>query len=151
MKICIPGNIENSLIHYNRPDQSGPKRSDVTMLRIDSEHGSTLKQVLTASNGVKVVVDKTREICFVENVKFHIDEVKQLGAFVEIEAIDENGSIGEEKLLQQCKHWLKKLEIDDKSLIEQSYSDLILEKEKKEEDWMNKIKILIKPKKNAQL
>ena len=34
-------------------------------------------------------MDKKREIYFIHNVKFHIDNVKNLGTFIEIEAIDE--------------------------------------------------------------
>lgn len=37
-------------------------------------------------------------IYFIENVKFYVDEVENLGFFVEIEVIDREGDIGEEKL-----------------------------------------------------
>jgi adenylate cyclase class 2 len=122
------GNIETSLIHYKRDDQSGPKRSNVTMLRTNVDDAKQLKLVLIASNGVKVVVDKKREIFFVDNVKFHVDTVCELGNFVEIEAIDNDGTIGEAKLLEQCQQWLKKLKIEKQQLIENSYSDLLLAK-----------------------
>jgi adenylate cyclase class IV len=52
--------------------------------------------------------------------------VRGLGNFVEIEAIDEDGSIGSEKLHEQCKHYLKLLNISKEDLLENSYSDLIL-------------------------
>ena len=99
------GNIENNLIHYNRSNQAGPKRSEVTLYR--SEPGSTLKPLLTNALGIKVVVDKLRSIFFIDNIKFHIDQVETLGSFVEIEAIDKDGSIGEEKLLEQCLYYMK--------------------------------------------
>jgi len=120
------GNIENSLVHYDREDQSGPKQSNVTFYK--SVDKSALKEILTKALGVLVVVDKSREIYFIDNVKFHIDSVKDLGTFVEIEAIDSNGSIGKEKLTEQCQHYLDLFRISKEDLISNSYSDLLLEK-----------------------
>jgi len=85
-----------------------------------------LKDILSKSQGVLVVVDKQREILFIENVKFHLDIVQGLGSFVEIEAIDEDGTIGEAKLLEQCKAYLDLFGIQE--LIAYSYSDLVLRK-----------------------
>jgi len=62
------GNIENSLIHYNRPNQAGPKKSDYILYHPQPD--SSLKQLLTQANGILVVVDKLRSIYFIENVKF---------------------------------------------------------------------------------
>lgn len=45
-------------------------------------------------------MDKLREIYFIENVKFHLDVVKGLGTFGEIEAID-TGGIPVQKLREQ--------------------------------------------------
>jgi len=118
------GNIENNLIHYDRPDQTGPKQSSVLLYR--SEPGSNLKAILMKSLGVLVVVEKKREIYYIKNIKFHIDTVAGLGEFIEIEAIDEDGSIGSERLQEQCEQYLDKFYIDKKDLIDCSYSDLIL-------------------------
>lgn len=120
------GNIENFLIYYERENKEGPKQSDVMLFR--TELGSSLKPILLNSCGVLAVVDKTREIYFIGNIKFHIDIVKDLGAFVEIEAIDKNGTIGKEKLLEQCNEYLKLFNIPQSDLISVSYSDLLLQK-----------------------
>ena len=120
------GEIENHLIYYQREDIEGPKRSDVILFK--SNPKSSLKDILTKSLGVMVVVDKKREIYFVENVKFHIDDVKDLGIFVEIEAIDTSGEIGKDRLLEQCRYYMDLFEIDQQSLISVSYSDLLLQK-----------------------
>lgn len=119
------GNIENYLIYYERENKQGPKQSDIILFK--SAPGSSLKSVLVNSCGVLIVVDKKREIYFIDNVKFHIDTVKNLGTFVEIEAIDKDGSIGPEKLLAQCNKYLKLFNISDQDLIAVSYSDLLLE------------------------
>lgn len=118
------GNIENTLIHYHRPNQAGPKKSEVSLYRAQTD--STLKAVLTMALGILTVVDKKREIYFIENVKFHIDEVKGLGNFVEIEAIDEQNKISEEDLLGQCEHYMKLFGIASTDLLERSYSDMVL-------------------------
>src|SRR3990167_3880614 len=98
------GNIENFLVFYEREDKEGPKQSDVILFK--SDPNSSLKEILLTSLGALVIVDKQREIYFVENVKFHIDIVRSLGTFMEIEAIDSNGSFGKEKLLEQCQNYL---------------------------------------------
>lgn len=122
------GQIENYLIHYNRSDIEGPKQSDIVLYKSDIE--SNLKQILTKSLGVLVVVSKKREIYFIDNVKFHIDTVEKLGNFVEIEAIDTDGQIGKEKLLEQCNFYLNLLKINENDLIANSYSDLLIKKSK---------------------
>ncbi|HFB99950.1 MAG TPA: CYTH domain-containing protein [Phaeodactylibacter sp.] len=119
------GNIEHSLIQYHRPNQAGPKKSDYILYH--PQPNSSLKELLTKANGVLVVVDKFRSIYCIDNVKFHVDEVKDLGSFMEIEVIDMEDSKDEKKLLAQCQHYMSLLDISDNDLIKNSYSDLILE------------------------
>jgi len=120
------GNIENNLIQYNRPDQAGPKNSDFKLVKVPDAAG--LKAALTASLGIKVVVQKKREIYFIGNVKFHVDEVPGLGSFVEIEAgnIGVGAGFDQPALLQQCQHYMSELGIRDEDLIQVSYSDMLL-------------------------
>ena len=118
------GNIENHLIHYSRENKSGPKQSDV--LLYDSEPKSSLKSLLTRALGIFAVVDKEREIYFIDNVKFHIDSVKDLGTFIEIEAIATDGDISTEELKNQCDSYLKLFNISEEDLLSVSYSDLLL-------------------------
>jgi len=118
------GNIENSLIFYQRANEAGPRQSRVELARLAP--GGELRSVLAAAFGVKTEVKKAREIYFIENVKFHIDDVAGLGSFCEIEAIDETGSVGREKLLAQCGHYMETLGIARADLVDCSYSDLLL-------------------------
>lgn len=122
------GNIERALIHYDRPNQEGPKQSDVTLCPIPE--GVSPKEVLVRSHEVLAVVDKRRGIYFIDNVKFHVDEVEGLGSFVEIEAIDRTGAIGRERLMEQCQHYLRLLGINDVDLLAQSYSDMLMAKKR---------------------
>ncbi len=119
------GNIETTLIHYNRINQAGPKNSQVSLFKPEND-AAALHNVLKNAYGVKVVVDKKREIYFIDNVKFHIDTVKDLGHFVEIEAIDETGIFSLKELNGQCQFYMKYLNIHDRDLLEVSYSDMLL-------------------------
>lgn len=120
------GNIENALIHYRRTDIAGAKRSDVTLYPHAPHPG--LKDILAMTLGIRAIVDKKRNIYFIGNVKFHFDEVEGLGSFVEVEAIDSDGSLGMEQLKQQCDYYRDFLNIDPEQFIAESYSDLVLAK-----------------------
>lgn len=119
------GNIENNLIFYERTNQAGPKNSHFQLVKIEDAEG--LKEALTKSNGIKVVVKKKREIYFINNVKFHIDEVPGLGSFTEIEAGNKTADLSMEELKKQCDFYLKEFEIKQEDLIEVSYSDMLLQ------------------------
>jgi adenylate cyclase class 2 len=121
------GKIENALIHYQRSDQKGPKSSEVTLYPV--AESNLLRSLLEKALGIKVIVDKVREIYFIENVKFHIDIVSKLGNFVEIEAISNEGKIPLEKLQEQCNFYMSVLGVDEKDLLHNSYSDQLLETE----------------------
>lgn len=120
------GKIENYLILYQRENKKGPKQSNVVLFSFDPK--SSLREILIRAIGLLVVVDKKREIYFIDNVKFHIDKVKNLGTFIEIEAIDNDGTIGKEKLFKQCQFFLNLFKISQKDLFSVSYSDLLLQK-----------------------
>jgi adenylate cyclase class 2 len=122
------GSIERSLVHYARADHAAVKRSDVTLARLEAaptEAVDALHATLAAALGTVATVTKAREIRFVDNVKFHLDEVPGLGAFVEIEAIDLDGSRGEDRLRAQCEDWRIRLGIDVADLVAESYADLV--------------------------
>lgn len=121
------GDLENALIHYEREDRCGPKRSTVGLFA--NPRGSTLKGLLVDALGVDVVVDKRREIHLLANVKIHLDEVASLGTFVEIEAIDDDGTHSLEALRAQCEELMAALGIRHEDLLAVSYSDLLRGKE----------------------
>jgi predicted adenylyl cyclase CyaB len=118
------GTIENCLVYYQRQNHKGPKQSDVLLFPTSPE--SPLKIILTQSLSILAVVEKQREIYFIGNVKFHLDEVSRLGTFVEIEAIGSDGTQGRERLLQQCQSFMRLLRISPEDLVAESYSDLLV-------------------------
>lgn len=119
------GNIENNLIFYKRNNQPGPKQSDFQLVKF--EDGKALEHLLAEALGVKVVVDKKRNIYYLDNVKIHLDELEGLGTFVEIEASNINA---EDKTLddlhKQCEALMTAFDITEEDLIHNSYSDILL-------------------------
>jgi adenylate cyclase, class 2 len=118
------GNIENNLIFYQRTNKAGPKQSDFSLSPVRDP--ASLKEILKESLGIKVVVAKQREIFYIDNVKFHLDRVEQLGEFVEIEAGNKLADLSVEQLKQQCDYYMKLFEIQKEDLVEESYSDLLM-------------------------
>ena len=118
------GNIENNLIFYERADQAGPKNSHFHLVKVEDVTGLT--DVLIRSIGIKVIVRKKREIYYISNVKFHIDEVPGLGSFVEIEAGNILADFSQAQLKEQCDFYLKEFRIGEEDLIEVSYSDMLM-------------------------
>ena len=122
------GNIENSLINYDRENILGSKESQIILYQ--HEPNVALKNILTRQLGVKIQVDKKRKIYFIENVKFHFDVVENLGTFIEVEAIDSKEEFTIEELQNQCDKYFNFFELTEQNLIDKSYSDLILELKK---------------------
>ena len=67
-----------------------------------------------------------RAIFYVKNVKIHLDQIDELGQFVEIEARDETDTVPEAVLLEQCQYFMQKFNVKEEDLIQVSYSDMLL-------------------------
>lgn len=118
------GSIENNLIFYHREDVAGSKRSDIDLYPVnDSEKLLTL---LKHALGTIVTVDKKREIYWIDNIKIHLDTVDTLGTFLEVEAIDFDGTGSAEKLQQQCDSMQELFDITQDQMLDVSYSDMLL-------------------------
>jgi adenylate cyclase class IV len=70
-------------IYYHRPDVASPRVSDYSILSDDQAR----RRWGTHSLRPWLVVAKTRELWMIENVRIHLDEVEQLGSFIEFEAM----------------------------------------------------------------
>ncbi|MES1217897.1 MAG: class IV adenylate cyclase [Bacteroidota bacterium] len=118
------GVIENNLIYYERENQAAAKNSRFNLVKVDDAIG--LKEALIKSLGVKVIVIKKREIYYIKNVKFHIDEVPGLGSFVEIEAGNILADLTQAELKAQCDFYMKEFKIKIEDLVDVSYSDMMI-------------------------
>lgn len=120
------GNIENALIYYERSEQASARQSKIILY--EHRPSTALKEILIKLHGIRVIVEKVRRIYFIDQVKFHFDRVKGLGEFLEVEAIDRDGKIGEEQLQMQCRVFALFFDIAGEDYIGNSYSDMLLEK-----------------------
>lgn len=111
------------LIFYLREDLTGPKRSVYQKIPVDDAPG--LKNLLKRMQGIHLIIEKKREIYLYENVRIHLDEVKNLGNFVEFEAVMDDRYNDQDLETEKVNFLLKKLEIDEKDLISVSYENLI--------------------------
>jgi adenylate cyclase class IV len=70
-------------IFYHRPDRVSPKMSNYTMLTDDQARRRW------GTQGLKpwLAVNKTREVWLIGDVRIHLDQVDDLGIFIEFEAL----------------------------------------------------------------
>lgn len=124
------GNIESALIFYRRENAAKIRSSRVLLCEFsDTVQVQTLKKVLASALGVMVVVDKVREIYFVDNIKIHLDRVRGLGKFLEVEAFVKKGDLRRgRKQAEQIKELFGVLPDD---ILSHSYSDMILKRRSK--------------------
>lgn len=113
----------SELIAYHRPDDAEPAESAYVRATV-SEPGS-LAEALDAALGTVVVVSKRRQLFLWEGVRIHLDDVDELGSFVEFEAVlpdagDETTAAGKLARLRAS------LEIADDALVSVGYADLLL-------------------------
>jgi adenylate cyclase class 2 len=121
------GRLENSLIFYQRNNEAKARRSHVELMLLPRRN--SVRVILAGALGILAVVDKRREIYFVGNVKIHLDRVRGLGTFLEVEAMTRSGDI--KKVRAQAVKYQKLFAIPPEHIVPQSYSDLILEKPQK--------------------
>ncbi|MCL4145525.1 UNVERIFIED_CONTAM: hypothetical protein GTU68_049549, partial [Idotea baltica] len=110
------------LISYDRDNTSGPKKCDYRIYRTNSTN--ELEETLTHAYGVRGKVIKKRELYMLGRTRIHLDEVKDLGNFIEIEVVLEEGE-EEVKGVHTANELLKKLHIEDSDLIDCAYIDLL--------------------------
>ena len=109
------------LISYDRADQVGAKESHYQIVEISDP---VRVRQLKSQMGIHAVVTKRREIFLHHNVRIHLDEVSNLGTFLEFEAvlgrkIDEAAGRGQVDQLR------KEFGIQPVDLLATSYADML--------------------------
>ncbi|MGY8823391.1 MAG: class IV adenylate cyclase [Candidatus Latescibacterota bacterium] len=121
LKLRELGPDDGHLIFYRREDIAGPKRSDYEIAK--TEDPQAMRQMLSQIMGIWVEVEKTRQVWLWENVRIHLDEVKGLGQFVELEAVTEEQGVEESH--RRVETLMRALEITNDQLVEGSYGDML--------------------------
>jgi predicted adenylyl cyclase CyaB len=117
------GNIENLLTHYHREESEGKMRTTVFLY----ERNPAEELIRNHTAGLRTLgkVIKRRRIYFVKNVKFHLDQFDDGRMFIEIEAIDRDGSLGIDFIREQAEKYKQLMDIRDEDVLIDSYIDLI--------------------------
>lgn len=108
------------LIFYRRPDATGPKTSNYAISR--TADGEGLRKILTDSLGVRGVVIKRRILLLAGRSRIHLDEVENLGSFMELEVVleeGENSAQGE----AEAARLMEQLKITADDLVSGAYID----------------------------
>lgn len=113
---------KSSLIYYDRSDSYNPTQSDIAISFIDDP--DTLKSVLAKSLGIRGVVNKKRILYKYKQTRIHLDDVKDLGKFIELEVVlktDQTSKDGE----TIAYDLMDKFDIKKTDLIDVAYIDLV--------------------------
>lgn len=121
LKLRQIGPDEAHLIYYRRENLPGPKRSDYDLAFTSDPEA--MRNMLCQVLGTWIEVEKTRQVWLWENVRIHLDDVKGLGQFVELEAVSEEKELEESHA--RVETLMRALEISSDQLIAESYSDLL--------------------------
>jgi predicted adenylyl cyclase CyaB len=122
LKLRRGGDGTGELILYQRPDHRGPKVS--AYFRMECRDPVDLGSILSRCLGALGVVEKRREVFLVGRARIHLDEVRGLGAFLEIEVMlaeGEPAAHGE----REARALLAVLEVPDAALEARAYIDLL--------------------------
>jgi predicted adenylyl cyclase CyaB len=110
------------LIHYDRPDQQGPKRSSYHIF--ETNDPGSLKTVLSKALGVRGVVRKERLLYIVGQTRVHLDNVSGLGNFVELEVVLRQGQSDAEGQMV-ARDLMAILDICEEDLLDRAYIDML--------------------------
>lgn len=111
------------LVPYLRSDQGGPRRSDYRVIPVSDGEGT--RRLLSEILGVVCVVEKEREILLHRNVRIHLDTVKGLGTFVELEAVFDGSPDSEAEQQRLVTRLMSELGVREEDLVPVSYQDLL--------------------------
>jgi len=112
----------SELIYYQRPDVFGPKVSNYFRWQI--KNPNELLLLLSTILGIRGIVSKKRRVYLFDQTRVHIDEVDQLGHFLEIEVVLNHDQTIIEGYYIACA-LLNDLGVSESMLVNQSYIDLL--------------------------
>jgi predicted adenylyl cyclase CyaB len=122
LKLRETAGLQAELIAYARDEEATDRTSDYQVAR--TPDAAPLLDVLTRSLGVIAVVKKRRTLVTLDTTRIHLDNVEQLGSFLEIEVV-----VGEDEALAKSRFdtLLADLGYTPADGIRASYLDLLLD------------------------
>jgi homotetrameric cytidine deaminase len=112
-----------TLVQYDRVDADEARESRYRLIPVDDP--AELCRALESSLGVLAVVEKERHLLLWQNVRIHLDRVKGLGDFLELEGVataDSDLAVELERVAQLTEA----LELVPERMLRNSYSDQVV-------------------------
>jgi len=122
LKLRETNNGEDYLIWYKRRKKAEPKLSEYYIYQ--TQKSQNLKNFLKNAFGEKIIIEKIRKIYLYKNVRIHLDRVKGLGNFIELEAVLSKDGMDKESK-ENMNFLVEKLCINKEDLLKSSYSEII--------------------------
>ena len=127
---CPSARLKLRILEPNRGELIRYERSDVTEARCScyliarTQDPEILVEILTATLGQTGIVKKRRTLYLIGQTRVHLDEVEDLGDFLELEVVlrPEQGDAEGKEIAEAL---LAELCIDKKDLIGEAYIDLL--------------------------
>ena len=112
---------EFQLVKYIRNEKEGERWSDYSLLFLS---GQNVYKYLSDLFEVETIVEKERKLYIYKNTRIHLDEVNNLGKFLELETVVKE--ITKEEAMVEFDKVVNFLDLDATQQIKSSYRDLIL-------------------------
>lgn len=122
MKLRAFSGGEGELIFYRRADLRGPKESFYVLSSTNSPE--TLREALSHAYGQCGRIQKQRTLFIVGRTRVHLDQVKGLGHFLELEVVLQEGESADVGI-REAHELMGKLGVEPSQLIESAYVDLL--------------------------
>jgi predicted adenylyl cyclase CyaB len=122
LKLRIMGDGYGELIHYDRPDTDGPKVSHYLIAPTTAPE--VLRTILSRVLPIAGTVRKQRFLYRVGQTRVHLDQVENLGDFVELEVVLRPDQTEEEGVFI-AEDLMSRLEISRKQFVRKAYIDLL--------------------------
>lgn len=126
LKIREINNKKFELIFYSRPNKKSSKISNYKIIKLTKKNAFQLKNLLSSYFGLKTIVKKFRLFWIYKHTRIHLDNIKNLGKFLELETVKTN--LNSTKANAEQKKIIDVLRLNKYPKIDRSYSDLPINK-----------------------
>lgn len=115
------------LIWYRRPDAPGPTESHYETVVVPDP--AALRALLAAALGVRGEVKKHRLVYHIGRTRVHLDDVQELGTFLELEVEMAAGEPAERGVAEALR-LMNALGIGEDALVSEAYVDLLTRRDR---------------------
>ena len=123
LKLRVTAGFQGELIFYRRDEDAPDRASDYEVSR--TPEPAQLRELLVGALGVIATVKKRRTLLVLDGIRIHLDNVEDLGHFLEIEVpVTDDGDV---HARQRMDDLLTRLELTREQGIRASYLDLVTE------------------------